>query len=142
MTYRENAATWRPLAIVCALWIIGVVVDGILGRVHWWGWVIALLAVGGVVGVVSIAKQRFSAVAVDGTTLRVGHESLPLSTVDSSYFGTDSSGPPAGARILGGAWSVPKGRSALPIRLHDGTVVLAPCKDPVALRTALARRLG
>lgn len=138
--YRENSADWRPLWMLCALWTIGVVVDGILGSVHWWGWLIALLAIGGVLGVVGYAKSRFSSVVVDHVALRIGQESVPLSTVDVSYFDEDSGGPPAGARILGGAWSVPKGRSALPLRLTDGTVVLAPCRDPERLREALQGR--
>ncbi|HVX44056.1 MAG TPA: hypothetical protein VHC49_09215 [Mycobacteriales bacterium] len=140
VVYRENSAGWRPFWILCAMWTLGVIVDGILGSVHWWGWLLALLAVGGVFGVVAYAKARFSAVLVDRAALRIGQEIVPLSTVDVTYFAEDSGGPPAGARILGGAWSIPKGRSALPVRLIDGTVVLAPCRDPEGLRAALQNR--
>lgn len=140
VSYRENAADWRPLGVLCALWTIGVILDGILGSVHWWGWLLGLLGIGGVFGVASYARQQFANVVLDRIALRVGHESIPLSTVDTSYFDEDDGGPPAGARILGGALSVPKGRSALPIRLNDGEVVLAPCKDPDGLRAALQGR--
>jgi hypothetical protein len=137
VTYRESAVSWRPVITFCALWIVGVIVDDLIGSIHWVGWLLAFLAIGGVLAVVAVARQRFAAVVVDRETLRVGQESIVLSTVDVEYFDQDAGGPPAGARILGGSWSVPKERSALPIRLMDGTVVLAPCQDPEQLRGAL-----
>ena len=43
----------------------------------------------------------------------------------------------AGAPVLGGGWTLPPGRSGLPLRLHEGRTVLVPTRDPAALRAAL-----
>jgi hypothetical protein len=43
----------------------------------------------------------------------------------------------AGAPVLGGGWSVPKGRTGLPLKLADGRTVLVPTRDPAALSTAI-----
>lgn len=48
----------------------------------------------------------------------------------------------AGAQVLGGGWSVPKGRAALPLRRTDGASLLVPTRDPDSLRRALLARLG
>ncbi len=138
--YTERGASWRPLGVVVLLCLVGVLVDAFLpGRtVHLLGWVLAFVAVAGVIGIASYARMQFGTVTVTATTLRVGREALPLSTVDYSYLADDEAGgPPVGARILGGGMAVPKGRLPMPLRLTDGTVVLVPCRDPAALRAAL-----
>jgi hypothetical protein len=43
----------------------------------------------------------------------------------------------AGAPVLGGGWSLPRGRSGLPLRTTDGRTVLVPTRDPAALAAAL-----
>jgi hypothetical protein len=48
-------------------------------------------------------------------------------------------GTPVGARVLGGGWSVPRKYDSLPVKLADGTVVLAWAKDVEALQDALDR---
>jgi hypothetical protein len=48
-------------------------------------------------------------------------------------------GAPVGARVLGGGWTVPRKYDELPLRLDDGTVVLAWARDGEALRSALSR---
>ena len=40
------------------------------------------------------------------------------------------------------AWSLPKGRTGLPLRLGDGRTVLVPTRDPAALRAALIGSQG
>jgi hypothetical protein len=49
----------------------------------------------------------------------------------------DDVGAPIGARVLGGGWTVPRKFTEVPLRLADGTVVLAWAKDPDAFRAAL-----
>jgi hypothetical protein len=44
-----------------------------------------------------------------------------------------------GGRVLGGGWTVPRKYDELPLRLDDGTVVLAWARDGEALRSALSR---
>ena len=46
-------------------------------------------------------------------------------------------GAPAGARVLGGGWTAPKGTGEVPLRLSDQSVVLAWALDPVALAEEL-----
>jgi hypothetical protein len=48
-------------------------------------------------------------------------------------------GTPVGARVLGGGWSVPRKYDELPVKLDDGTVVLAWARDVEALKAALGR---
>lgn len=62
-----------------------------------------------------------------------GREALPLSQIKE----IDDVGTPVGARVLGGGWTVPRKYDELPIRLDDGTVVLAWAKDVDSLRDAL-----
>jgi hypothetical protein len=38
--------------------------------------------------------------------------------------------------VLGGGWSVPKGRTGLPLRRTDGTTVLVPTRAPAQLTEA------
>lgn len=137
--YREAGASWRPVALVALLCVAGFLVDGELLGHSWqvFDWLIAFLAVGGVVAVAIYAKQRFATVILRDDELQVGVEVVPLSKVDVTYFDADGGGPPTGARVVGGAWSVPRGREPLPVRLTDGTVVIVPCRDPEALRTAI-----
>ena len=53
-----------------------------------------------------------------------------------------TAGVDAGAPVLGGGWSLPRGRSGLPLRTTDGRTVLVPTRDPVALRAALLTARG
>lgn len=139
LRYSERAVSWRPLWLVCGLLILGFVVDLALGSAHLLGWALAFVAIVGVLGISMYARAQFGSLSVSALRLRVGRESIPLSTVDLEYLRDSSSagGPPVGARVVGGGWSVPKGRQALPVRLTDGAVVLVPCRDPAAVRTAL-----
>ncbi|WP_199431006.1 DUF3093 family protein [Qaidamihabitans albus] len=84
------------------------------------------------------ARRRFLAVTVTGTELRQGGESLPVERIAEV---TDVSAP-MGTRVLGGGWSVPRKYEELPLRLDDGTVVLAWARDAGGLRTALERARG
>ncbi len=61
---------------------------------------------------------------------------------DRLAHGLVESGVDAGAPLLGGGWSLPKGRTGLPLRLTDGRTVLVPTRDPAALRTAVLDRQG
>jgi len=43
--------------------------------------------------------------------------------------------------VLGGGWSPPKKYAEVPVKLTDGSVVLAWARDPAGLRSALERVL-
>jgi hypothetical protein len=139
LRYSERAVSWRPLWVVVGLILVGFCLDVALpGGNHLLAWALGFVAIVGVVGIGMYARAQFGSLSVSALRLRVGRESVPLSTVDLPYLrDSEVGGPPVGARVLGGGWSVPKGREALPIRLTDGAVVLVPCRDPEAVRTAL-----
>ncbi len=142
--YRESGASWRPLGVVLVLWAIGVAVDASLpGGLHAFGWALVLLVAAGAVGLSTYARRSAGRVEVSHTDLVVGRETLPLSTVDSTFLFTDGAGgAAAGARVLGGGSGLPKGRTPFPLRLADGTVVVVPCRDPAALGAALRTAVG
>jgi hypothetical protein len=72
--------------------------------------------------------------------LSVGRERVPLADVDAAHLRAvreGTAGVDAGAPVLGGGWSVPRGRTGLPLRTTDGRTVLVPTRDPAALSGAL-----
>jgi two-component system OmpR family sensor kinase len=67
-------------------------------------------------------------------------ERVALADVDAGHLRAvreGAAGADAGAPVLGGGWSLPRGRSGLPLRLADGRTVLVPTRDPAALFRAL-----
>jgi hypothetical protein len=81
-------------------------------------------------------------VRVDADELAVGRELVPLPDVDVDHLRKVDSGVDAGAPVLGGGWSLPRGRTGLPLKLADGRTVLVPTRDPAALRAALLTARG
>ena len=91
-----------------------------------------------------VSAQRAWTVRIDATgddpALSVGPERVPLADVDAGHLravGAGTAGVDAGAPVLGGGWSLPRGRAGLPLRTTDGRTVLVPTRDPAALATAL-----
>ncbi|WP_216210726.1 DUF3093 family protein [Amycolatopsis aidingensis] len=139
--YHEPGAGGAPL-----LWGPGFALAGYLaelsigGPTHTFAWV----GVGVVLLLLSMvwvyARRRFLLVRVTPSTLWQGREALPVARIAE----LDEVGAPAGARVLGGAWTVPRKYTEVPIRLDDGSVVLAWARDDARLRSALheAREAG
>ncbi|SFK34288.1 hypothetical protein [Geodermatophilus ruber] len=107
-------------------------------------WALALLAVLGIVAAGVLSARRAWTVRVDAEdaepALTVGRERVLLADVDAAHLravAAGTAGVDAGAPVLGGGWSVPRGRSGLPLRMVDGRTVLVPSRDPAALTTAL-----
>jgi len=72
--------------------------------------------------------------------LVVGRERLPLAEVDAGHLlavRNGTAGVDAGAPVLGGGWSVPAGRTGLPLRRTDGRTVLVPTRAPRELTAAV-----
>jgi len=67
---------------------------------------------------------------------------VPLRDIDVEHLRAVDSGVDAGAPVLGGGWSLPKGRTGLPLRLTDGRTVLVPTREPAALHEALVGRVS
>jgi hypothetical protein len=136
--YAEPGASWWPLLWGPVFVLVGVVVEAVTGGV----W-ITLWAVVGFVLTCSAAlwvagRRRVYGVRLTPVSLRLGQEDLPTRDI-AEVEGVE---PRAGAKVLGGGWTVPRGTSEVPIRLADGTVVTGWARDPDALRGAVHRLLS
>ncbi len=143
--YVEHGGTWRPFWLVAAAMALFLVLDLALpgGDLPPLVWGIALLTVLGIVAAGCRSARRMWTVRVDDAALTVGLERVPLSDVDVEHLrAVDDGGVDAGAEVLGGGWSLPRGRTGLPLRLAGGRSVLVPTRDPSALRAALLAARG
>jgi hypothetical protein len=146
MSYDEPGGSWRPCWLVAGVLGLVVVLDQVLPGpgLPPLGWVLAVVAVPGVVAAGVVSARRALTVRVDAAgedpALSVGPERVPLADVDAAHLravGAGTAGVDAGAPVLGGGWSLPRGRSGLPLRTTDGRTVLVPTRDPAALFRAL-----
>jgi hypothetical protein len=139
MTYLEPGGSWRPFWIVAgALGLFAVLDLALPGPdVPPWLWALTFVTVLGAVGVGCLSARRVWTVRVDADGLAVGPEVVRLTDVDAGHLAAVEGGVDAGAPVLGGGWTLPPGRSGLPLRLHEGRTVLVPTRDPAALRAAL-----
>jgi hypothetical protein len=148
MGYVEPGGSWRPFWLVAAALAVFLVLDLLLpgGDVPPLFWVGAIVAVLGTVGIGCLSARRVWTVRVDGRgpdgALTVGRERVLLTDVDAAHLRAVDSGVDAGAPVLGGGWSLPRGRTGLPLRLADGRTVLVPTREPAALHAALVAGVG
>jgi hypothetical protein len=142
--YVEQGGSWRPFWIVAAALAVFVALDLALpgSDVPPLLWLIAAVAVLGTVAAGCLSARRIWTVRVDAEGLAVGRELVPLPDVDVDHLRKVDSGVDAGAPVLGGGWSLPRGRTGLPLKLADGRTVLVPTRDPAALRAALLTARG
>jgi hypothetical protein len=146
--YVEPGGSWRPFWIVAGALAVFLVLDLALpgGDVPALLWLVAIVAVLGTVGAGCLSARRVWTVRVEGQgmdgALCVGRERVPLSDIDVGHLREVDSGVDAGAPVLGGGWSLPRGRTGLPLRLADGRTVLVPTRDPAALYEALMAGVG
>ena len=142
----EHGGSWRPFWIVAAAVTAFVALELLLpGQdLPWFGW-LALVVVLGIVAIGCLSARRVWTVRVDGAgpdaALSVGRERVPLDQIDGDHLRAVDSGVDAGAPVLGGGWSLPRGRTGLPLKLADGRTVLVPTRDPAPLYEALVGRL-
>lgn len=148
MSYQEPGASWRPLWITLALLAVAVLLDVLLpGPDHVLAWLFVIPLVAGVFALSVLAGRRVWSVEIDEDDLRVGQDRLALNAIDAAHLqamadGGDVGGAETGAQVLGGGWSVPKGRVGLALRRTDGASLLVPTRDPDSLRRALLARLS
>ena len=142
--YVEAGGTWRPFWLVAGALAVFLVLDLALpgGDVPVLVWVVAIVAVLGIVALGTVSARRVWTVRVDADGLSVGREHVRLSDIDEDHLRAVDSGVDAGAPVLGGGWSLPRGRTGLPLRLTDGRTVLVPTRDPAALWSALVDSQG
>jgi hypothetical protein len=147
-SYVEPGGSWRPFWLVAAALAGFLVLDVALpgGDIPPLLWVVAIVAVLGIVGAGTLSARRVWTVRVDGhgpdAALAVGRERIALSDIDADHLSGVDSGVDAGAPVLGGGWSLPKGRTGLPLKLTDGRTVLVPTRNPAALWSALSDSQG
>jgi len=148
MSYVEPGGSWRPFWLVAGALGVFLVLDLLLpgGDVPSLVWVVAIVAVLGTVGIGCLSARRVWTVRVEGRgpdgALTVGRERVLLTDVDAAHLRAVDSGVDAGAPVLGGGWSLPRGRTGLPLRLTDGRTVLVPTREPAALHAALVAGVG
>jgi len=142
-SYVEPGGSWRPVWIFVAAVALFGVLEGVLPGIDLPVGIWALLGVAvGIVVTSSVQAGRMWTVRVDDEGLSVGRELVPLADIDVAHLREVDSGVDAGAAVLGGGWSLPRGRTGLPLKLGDGRTVLVPTRDPRALYTALMARVG
>ena len=143
-SYTEQGGSWRPLWIVAAAFAVFLVLDVVLpgSDLPPLLWALAAVAVLGIVASGCLSARRVWTVRVNADELAVGRERVPLPDVDVDHLREVGSGVDAGAPVLGGGWSLPRGRTGLPLKLTDGRTVLVPTRDPAALRAALLTARG
>jgi hypothetical protein len=143
-SYTEPGGSWRPFWLVAGALAGFLMLDLVLpgGDVPALMWVVAIVAVLGIVGAGTLSARRIWTVRVDDDALSVGRERVALADIDAGHLREVDSGVDAGASVLGGGWSLPKGRTGLPLRLTDGRTVLVPTRSPAALYEALMAGVG
>ncbi|TFV88357.1 hypothetical protein [Blastococcus sp. CT_GayMR16] len=142
--YVEPGGSWRPFWIVAAAFAAFLAFDVALPGpdIPVLVWALVLVVVLGIVAMGCLSARRIWTVRVDDRSLRVGRENVALSDIDVEHLRAVDSGVDAGAPVLGGGWSLPRGRTGLPLKLTDGRTVLVPTRDPAALYTALLDAQG
>jgi len=142
--YVEAGGSWRPFWLVAGALGVFLMLDLVLpgGDVPGLLWGAFIGCTLGIIGVSAVQAQRAWSVRVDDDGHSVGRETVPLRDVDVDHLRAVDSGVDAGAPVLGGGWSLPKGRAGLPLRLTDGRTLLVPTREPAALYEALLRRVS
>jgi hypothetical protein len=137
--YVEHGGSWRPFWLVAAALVVFLLLDLVFPGpdVPPLLWLVAIAAVLGIIAGGTMSARRIWTVRVDRDALVVGRERVARSKIDADHLREVDSGVDAGAPVLGGGWSLPKGRTGLPLKLADGRTVLVPTRDPAALRGAL-----
>ncbi|MFE9744703.1 hypothetical protein ACFYOT_07355 [Saccharothrix saharensis] len=136
--YAEPGTSWWPLLWGPVFAALGFGVEALTGPTRPLPWLL--------VGVVLLlptalwvqARRRLYRVRLTPVALHQGREELRLRDVEA----VEGVEPRAGAKVLGGGFSLPRGTEAVPLRLADGTVVMGWARDADALRAAIGKLLS
>jgi hypothetical protein len=144
--YTEPGGSWRPFWLVAGVLALFAALDVALPGpdIPPLLWMVTIVVVLGIVAASTLSARRVWTLRVEDEHLSVGRERIALAAVDGAHLRAvrdGAAGVDAGAPVLGGGWSVPRGRSGLPVRLTDGRTVLVPTRDPAALSAALLAAL-
>jgi hypothetical protein len=134
--YREPGVRWSAVLWAPVFAFAGYLTELVTGGPqHVLAWVLVAIGLFALTAPWVYARRKFLSVRVTRDTLWQGREALALGRV----VAVTDVGAPVGARVLGGGWTVPRKYDELPLKLDDGTVVLAWARDVVALQSALGR---
>lgn len=145
-SHHEPGGSWRVVGWAAALLVVVAVLDLALSVVGLTvaGWAVVAVMVLGVPAAGVLSARRAWTVRVSGrgadATLAVGRERVPLADVDAAHLRAvvaGRAGVDAGAPVLGGGGSLPRGRAGLPLRRTDGRTVLVPTRSPRELAEAI-----
>jgi hypothetical protein len=136
--YAEPGSSMWPVLWGPAFALIGALVELASGPVHVLAWVVIGIVLAGLAMVWVSARRRVCAVRLTTSALTQGRESLDVAKLAE----VDDVGASIGSRVLGGGWSVPRKFTEVPVKLDDGSTVLAWARDGDALREALSRLLA
>ena len=131
--YAEPGSSWWPVLWGPVFALAGGIVEATTGPVHLIAWIVVGVALAGAAALWVRARRQVCSVRLTSEVLHQGREELAVARIAE----IEDVGPPLGARVLGGGWSVPKRFTEVPLKLRDGSVVLAWARDPDALRGAL-----
>jgi hypothetical protein len=134
VVYAEPGSTWWPVLWGPVFAIAGALIEWSTGPVHRLAWVLVGIGFAGAAAIWVNGRRRICSVELTRATLRQGRETLDVEKIEAA---DDEVGTPAGARVLGGGWAVPRKFDAVPVRLKDSTVVIAWARDGDALQAAV-----
>ncbi|WP_416061527.1 hypothetical protein [Rhodococcus indonesiensis] len=145
--FHEPGARWRTVAFGPVLCAVALVVELATGPVvHWVALPVIALVLSGFAYVMVVAARRHVSVELTAKTLRLGTEELPVEEIDAVLPAAD---PRAldperweTARPLGELSNVPRGRTAVGLRLRGGALVRAWARDDERLRSELEALLA
>lgn len=134
--YSEPGSTWWP-----ALWgpifaVVGALVEWLTGPVHTLAWTVVAILLAGGGAMWAHGRRQVCSVELTPETLRQGRETLEVAKIEAA---DEEVGTPVAARVLGTGWAVPRKFESVPLRLKDGTTVVAWAMDGEALRAALQK---
>ena len=134
--YHEAGVSWVALIWGPLFAVVGLLAELVTGGpVHVVGWVTVAIGLCLLTLPWVYARRRFLSLEVTMGEYRQGREKIPAEQIAE----VDEVGTPVGTRVLGGGWSVPRKYDELPVKLTDGSVVLAWARDVEALKDALDR---
>jgi len=144
--YREPGARWRSVAygpVFCAVILVIEISFG--APVHWFGLIAFAALLAGFVALQVVAGKKHVSVELTDTTLRQGTEVISLADIAYLYPEADDyrrrEEPWEEARALGELSDVPRGRTAIGVKLRGDIMVRAWARNDERLREHLTSAL-
>lgn len=129
----QPGARWSAVLFGPAFAAAGALAVSVSGPVNAVLWLVVGVCLTGTTALWVAARRAVCTVRLTEDVLSVGKEHLAVGRIRA----VDGVEAPTGARVLGEVWAVPKRFTPVPLRLDDGSVVVAWARDGERLRTAL-----